>query len=667
MIQQPTRRDFVKNTGLGVLALGLSGTGSRLHALTKRDKRPNILFICTDYQAGEDGPTLGNSFLDMPALKRLSDNGIVFERHYSTAPICMPARYTWVSGRYPHYHGLWDNWGGWFKPGTPILMEELTRAGYQTTGIGKMHFDPWDRMAGFQRRIIADRKGGLHIDDDYAKFLKSHGHDRNRLDYGPHVEWEIPEVYDWPFDESLHIDAYVGDQAVGVIERDELRGPWFLWVSFNGPHNPWNPPAKYTDPYKNMDLPPANSRRFELLEKPTDHTRVRYNYTRSVPDLIDQNPEQHDEIIKRIRAGHFGGLTFIDRQMEKILEALEEKKLLDETIIIFSSDHGCHLGDHESIHKGTHYHRSAHVPFVVHCPKRYRPRRTKAFSSHVDFMPTILKLASAPMPDSLEGKDLTPILNDENESVQDHVFIEIRHTVSVITDRWKLGIHLKDHDGDLYDLHRDPQEQHNLFYLPGYEGVRSDLLEKIFAFHPEFKDQLENNPYEPFIERDEYQLPPGEILKDIDAPYQADKNIHVHAVIEMDGAKKPEGPIVVSDVVWAHGYAIYMHKGKLEAGIRRWGKNHVFPAVDVPEGKATIDFTYGRDGTVKLLINGNPLLKQKVAGGIPAQTGRKRALTGMISAGKVHGWHRPLGNYKRNSEFSGKIFEAVVKLDRSDS
>jgi arylsulfatase len=489
------RRDFLKRCGLGLaigLPLGIASAQARAQSLKKR---PNILFICTDYQSGADGPSLGSPFLDMPALDRLCKEGMVFARHYSTAPICIPARYTWISGRYPHYHGAWDNVGHWLPEGTPILMELLQKAGYHTVGVGKMHFKPWNREAGFDRWISADRKGNGKRDaefrDDYAKFLAKHG--MTRWDYLKlQKEAEIFGVYDWPFDEKLHIDHFVGSQAKGVIERGELTEPFFMWVSFNGPHNPWDPPAKYSDPYKNMDLPLGHSFPGELKTKPRDHTRTKYNYTPQVTRLIDRQPEKRDRIVHRIRAGHYGNLTFIDRQVEGLFAVLEAKGLMDKTVIIYSSDHGAHLGDHDAMHKGTHYDSSARVPFVLRYPKKIKPQVTQAFSGHVDLMPTILELADTPAPPALEGRSLVPVLFGHRQKVQDQVFIEIRGTTSIVTDRWKLGINPKDQDGDLYDLKNDPHELRNLFGRPEVAAVQADLTQQIVAFNPQLKDTLDN-------------------------------------------------------------------------------------------------------------------------------------------------------------------------------
>jgi len=487
-----TRREFIKTVGLGTAGLAGTGLPSWLgcRAGGKGPRvpadRPNILFITTDYQAGRDIPS-ESAFLDMPALGRLCREGVVFDRYYSTAPVCMPARYTLISGRYPHAHGEQDNADRWLPEGMPTLPELLGRAGYHTVGIGKMHFYPWDRSGGFDRRIIADRKGNYEKDaeyrDDYALFLAAHG--LSRWDYLKlQKPAEIFGVYDWPFDSALHIDAFVGDQAANFIGTGGLRAPWFLWVSFNGPHNPWDPPAEFSRPYIERDLPKAKYLPGELSTKPKDQTRLRFNYTREVVDLIDRNPGDRERIIHRIRAGHYGGLSLIDRQVERILKALEDGGLVDRTIVVYSSDHGSCLGDHDLIHKGVIYDASARVPFIVRCPERYEPRHVKEFAGHIDFLPTILSLAGTAIPAEAEGMDLTPSLLGKTAAERDHAIIEVRGLTGIVTDGWKMSVHPKDGDGELYDLEADPDEFVNLYGRPQYAEVQSRLLELMKKANP---------------------------------------------------------------------------------------------------------------------------------------------------------------------------------------
>ncbi|HKL67655.1 MAG TPA: sulfatase-like hydrolase/transferase, partial [Bacteroidales bacterium] len=172
--------------------------------------KPNIIIITTDYQAWEDVPELTPE-LKMPALDRLYNEGVVFRNHYCTAPVCMPSRYTLVSGTYPHTHKMWDNGGKWLPDGSPLLMDELNKAGYKTVGIGKMHFKPWDRMAGFDERIIADCQGNWAGDtlkkDDYYYYLKKAG--KTRFDYLKYQDsTDLFGVYEWPMADTLNIDYF---------------------------------------------------------------------------------------------------------------------------------------------------------------------------------------------------------------------------------------------------------------------------------------------------------------------------------------------------------------------------------------------------------------------------------------------------------------------------
>lgn len=457
----------------------------------KDTDQPNILFITTDYQAWEDIPAV-LSFVEMPALDKLSREGVVMENHYCIAPICMPSRYTIVSGRYPHFHNMWDNGSDWLPEGTPTLMEKLSDAGYYNVGIGKMHFKPWERMAGFDVRITAEgKKNGARdtlLRDDYAKFLEVNG--LNRWDYlRLQKDTEVYGVYDWPFADSLHTDHFVGERSVRFISKDSLPEPWFMWISFSGPHNPWDPPARYTQKYLEKELPKARSFIGELDSKPQDHRRVRYNYTGRLPRYMENNPEKIDSIIHRIKAGHYGNLTFIDEQIGRIINSLEQRNGLRNTAIFFSSDHGAHLGDHENIHKGTHYERSAHVPMVIWYPELINPGVKSAFSTHVDIMPTFLGLAGVEPDINLPGYDLWPMLNGNADKVQDYAINEIRQSYSIITHDYKLGIYPNDSVADFYDRRKDPDELINCYSDPEYKVVIDSLMNVLLSSRPWLADE----------------------------------------------------------------------------------------------------------------------------------------------------------------------------------
>ena len=677
-----TRRDFLKKFGIGTLAT-VSGLSTR--SWSKRigggkgiKEKPNILFICTDYQAGEDGPSLGSPFLDMPALDRLCKNGVVFSKYYSTAPVCQPTRCSWVTGQYPHTHGMWGNYEQWIPKDSPVLMKELDQQGYYTLGIGKMHFKPWDRMAGFHRRIIADRKGNIESDkeyqDDYAKFLKKYG--LTRWDYLKlQYESESPHVYDWPFPLECHIDHYVGTQAQKVIKNGELddKKPWFLWVSFNGPHNPWDPPAEFSHPYMEMDLPAPRTYSGEMEVKPIQNTSSRYGYTKEVPDYIDRYPERKNKYIKRIRAGHYGNLTLIDRQVEGILKALEEKGQVEDTIIIYSADHGSLLGDHGIFHKGLIYDRSDRVPFIVHCPARYQPRNTEALAGHVDFMPTILSLAGAEIPPAVEGKNLTPLFSGQKESIQDNVMIEISHNIGIITEHWKMLVY-QNGEGELYNIDDDPNELKNLYFNSQYKTIKDELKEHLIAFRSENAARFKVEPPKSLVTKDEYNFKQGDILKQGKEPFppsQGGKSVHIRAVISPLDNKPPDGAFFVCEEMipaWPsrppqNGYALYVKDGQLAMGIRLWDKDMLFTsAEELPPGEVLAEGILAKNGKIWLKINNKTVAEGKVSSSLPKRRGRQEVVAPSIYVGKGHDWGISIGHYDRKADFQGKISKVILRL-----
>jgi choline-sulfatase len=665
--KKTTRRRFLQSIGASAALLAAKGcTKISLPRFKRPSKKPpNILFICTDYQSGADGPSLGSPFLYMPFLDRLCREGAVFERHYSTAPVCMPARYTWITGTYPHTHGAWDNVGNWLPEGQPILMEELHKAGYYSLGIGKMHFSPWDRMAGFDRRIIADRKGngrGDNYMDDYAKFLSENGLSRwDYLKLQSPGEDDIFGVYDWPYDEKFHIDVYVGDQAKTVIENRELKKPWFLWVSFNGPHNPWDPPARCSERYKKMDLPIGKTVEGELKNKPIDQTNIRYNYTRDVVDRMDSDPENRDKIIRRIRAGHFGNLALIDEQLGRIIKALEKTNQLDNTIIIYTSDHGSMLGDHNLIHKGTFYDRSARVPFVVRFPKEVSPMVTSAFTSHVDIMPTILSLAGAAIPDSVEGKEVSPVFLGRKQSVQDFLILEIRGATCIVTDRWKMSVYPQYGDGELYDLKNEPDEFNNLFNRPQYAEIQKMLLGKMTGVNPKLSEQLGKTAEIIIEDKSEFVLKQGDDLPARTAPYCGGKNLSIEADIKPDESSPYDG-VVVSQLGYQHGYILYVHQGQIIFVLKRWGKFNEVCSGSLENKPVKIIANVSNDGKVTLMADGSHIAEGQADCFWPEQPGKKTIFTtAALTVGFVSN-QTTIANLNLRGNLTGTVEKLLLKL-----
>lgn len=450
--------------------------------------RPNILFITTDYTRGEDLPVTGAPFLIAPTLSKLCDEGAVFVRHCCNSPICMPARATIATGHYPHSHSLWDNRSIPLKQtGLPLLTTDLKAMGYQTIGIGKMHFHPFkaDGYYDYDIRVTLEGKDAGYRDDDYEKYLAEKGYSRKQLQQQTDGS-DIPRgqsFFDWQLDENLHADAFVGNQAVETIQNDNLskEKPWFMWVSFTGPHNPWNAPERFAKLYREMDdLPTGNFVEGELDTKPIHYTRHRYGYGGDLMELYDKSSnEMKVEIRKGIRAGHYGMLSLIDEWMGKIMDELEKKGQLDNTIVIFSSDHGSALFDNEMLHKGSAFPTQSQVPFVVWYPGGIKPGIRTEFTEHVDLYATFLELAGDKNPHASEGKSLVDLFKNPGHQVHDFVIIESTMVTSIMNDQWLAGFHHITGETELYDLKKDPMCHINLVTDGADLPVLTELKNKV--------------------------------------------------------------------------------------------------------------------------------------------------------------------------------------------
>jgi len=621
----------------------------------KLPEKPNILFITTDYQAWEDTPKL-TPVLQMPNLERLSDEGLVFNNHYCTAPVCMPSRYSIVTGTYPHTHGAWDNTNKWVPDDSPILMEELKKAGYRTVGIGKMHFRPWDRMAGFDERIIADAQGNWAGDtlkrDDYYYYLREAG--KTRFDYLKYQDsTDIFGVFDWPLDDTLDIDYFVGEETVRYVKDGKLAGPWFLWVSFNGPHNPWDPPARYSEIYLNSDLPSARYTPGELESKPFAHTITRFNYTRKVVDHLDQYPGERDESIRRIRAGHYGGLSWIDEQIGKILDEMDSSGLLENTLVVFSSDHGAHLGDHDNIHKGTHYERSSHVPFIFWWPGVIKKGEFKGFSSHVDIFPTFIDLAGGITPSKVEGKSLLPAMTGRAKA-SEQAYLEIIGNTSVVNDRYKFGLYRQYREGDLYDRKNDPGEFENLYYKEEYKPVVERLSQQLFDFDPTLREGYESA-------EEAEDLPTKMVFKYGDVvgmgkgPYL--NNSPFIVTVDIVAEEGDNGPVITNHE-GPHGFAIYLDKGSVWMAFKTWNNTGTYKIIPgFTPGNLSFKCELTQDGLLRVTGDKGELLSSfETDWPKPYQDGRHEFLTGLYRAGICGGMAvNPIGEYERGKDFSGSI------------
>ena len=321
----------------------------------------NLLLITSDQQRWDSLPCYGLDFVQAPALNRLAAEGLVFENGIVPAPLCVPCRAAILSGQYPSTIGALGN--GSALGNVPTWPSLLGTDGRRTAAIGKMHYNPWDEMGGFHERIIAEDKRHFYLPDDHVKFLKSHGMERMHPVEKPGY-FENLGASVTPRPKKFHIDAFVGDQAAEWIGKNG-RDPFAVWVSFPGPHDPYDPPEEMAELYYDAPIPepvgfPNEPGKPAAQQGGKDRLFAAvYQY-----DLTHATPEHY----RRWRAHYYANITLIDEGIGKMLEALEAAGVLDDTLIIFTSDHGDSLGDHGMPFKSFFYDAMVHVPLIVRGP-----------------------------------------------------------------------------------------------------------------------------------------------------------------------------------------------------------------------------------------------------------------------------------------------------------
>ena len=446
----------------------------------------NLLFITADQQRWDSLPCYGLDFMQTPNLDRLAREGMVFERCYVPAPLCVPTRAALMCGQWPSATGVLSNLN-WLGEGKlPVWPQVLTDAGYDTAAIGKMHFFPWDARNGFQERISAEDKRHTYLPDDFSKFLQAHGHRRAHPTQNPGY-FDTLNASVTPLPKRFHVDGFIGDQAADWLARNG-KEPFAVWVSFAGPHDPYDPPEEMADMYYDAPIPAPVGSRAELANKPRAQQQAgKENLKNSMYRMspAEATPEQH----RMWRAHYYANISLIDEEVGKMLAALEANGVLDETLIIYTADHGDALGDHGLPYKGFYYESMAHVPLIIRGPGVAGGSRCPALVSSLDYVPLFYTTCSLEPPDTLQSRSLAPLLADPTLPHRDIVFSENMGSQMVRDARYKYA-HYATGESELYDLETDPDEIENLAQSRAHADVISHLRGLLVAHN------LQNHAYQ---------------------------------------------------------------------------------------------------------------------------------------------------------------------------
>lgn len=522
--------------------------------------RPNLLLFITDQHRVDYLGCYGHPILRTPHIDSIAARGIRFDRFYVATPVCMPNRATLMTGRMPSVHGARSN-------GLPLslrantFVDALRAAGYATALVGKSHLQnftdqppilkrppaspgiqvldssfaeayksPFDGSydqehpkrweAGHDFSMQLPFYGFEHVDlctahgdqvgGHYYAWLKSRRSDadglRDHRKQLPH-DYICPQAFRTPIPEELYPTAYVADKSCEWLDRytaGKRDRPFFLMTSFPDPHHPFTPPGRYWSMYdpQDMVLPASFWPGNRKLARPVSWA-VEQRETGKADTAGQAAFAVNEREAREAMALSCGMIAMIDDAIGRVLGRLAACELADNTVVIFTTDHGDFLGDHRLLLKGpAHYESITHVPFIWAEPGKRAARSTDMLAGTVDIAPTILDRANVQPYNGIQGVSLLSILEGVNATItRDSMVIEDDQQRAVfglpsgsrlrtlITQRWRMTIAQDDSYGELYDLQIDPHEMENLFEDSAHQGVRAELMEKLAYRQMELSDR----------------------------------------------------------------------------------------------------------------------------------------------------------------------------------
>jgi arylsulfatase A-like enzyme len=488
----------------------------------------NVLFIITDALRYDHLGCNGNNKVKTPNLDRLASKAVRFTNYFCTNPICMPNRATLATGLYPNVHGIRSN-GINLRENIPTIAETLRKKDWHTAAIGKIHHQYW--LGAFKHKYFSNE--GL---DDWAnKKVTSknfpspyYGYDEVELISGNgtvcaghYLEWleeksseaakqmnsrvrnydNLFSLFCDPISEDLYNTTYVIERTLDFLKRyvngDYGGKPFYLHCSFPDPHYPLFPPIKYQNMYKPEEIAlPSN---FDDIENLYHHQFLR-KHLKNPPFKKAFIRESTEDEVRKLTALTYASISYVDACIGRLLASLDKYGLADDTIVIFSSDHGDLMGDHGLLFKGPcPFNGVLQLPLIWKVPGLTKPSVSRSLVSSIDIPKTILSLLGIKEryhPPDMQGYDITPILKDPKTKVREYCFIEndeeigplnsrLRH---LITEEYKLTVYEGEPNfGDIYNRLNDPDELHNLWFEPEFKGKRFKLVSQLL--HENLKAQ----------------------------------------------------------------------------------------------------------------------------------------------------------------------------------
>lgn len=443
--------------------------------------RPNVLILLADQHRFDCLGAYGNPDVRTPNIDRLAADGVRYENSFCAFPMCTPSRYSLLTGRYVHDHRGWDN-SSTLSPQLGTFPRLFRAAGYKTKAVGKMHFTPTYLDVGFDDLALAEQDGPGRWDDDYHRHLMRHGlADRNdledqRAEYRRQARKEYWDTYGAlvsNLPDEHHSTTWIAERALESIQSWDANGGRLLMVGFIKPHHPFDPPAPWHAMYDPGKL--------ALLPGWTAET--------SAHDLgLERGYFPNDRLttacLRRVMAYYYATISHIDHQVGRLTAWLKGENLYDNTLIIYTADHGEYMGFHHMLLKGNHmYDPLVKVPLVIKWPGgRNAGTVAQRLVSNIDLAPTLCSAAGLPPTPGLPGEDLGNLRSTRAivfcESLEGQIMARTRsHKLILVAGKARSSL--------FFDLQKDPLELRNLREAPQYRDELRRLEAALASWRPQ--------------------------------------------------------------------------------------------------------------------------------------------------------------------------------------
>lgn len=434
------------------------------------ERRPNVLLICVEHWPGKMISGLGHHSILTPTLDQLMENGATFTNAYTTTPMCVPARRELMTGVFSKTHG--DRVQGRMEmPDLPTIADIFCDSGYQAYGVGKLHVNPPRNRIGFDDVLLNEEgrlMSSLGLPDDYEMFITEQGYPGLEQSTGLHNQWDYRAFH---LPEELHSTNWTAREMSRFIARRDPTKPSFWYMSFTAPHPPMLPLESYMNIYRDIDMsPPIVGEWAKEFEKLPFALKARPNRQRKIADSIAETD--------RTRRAFYALATHVDHQIRAVIGTLREQGIVNDTIIMFTSDHGDMEGNHRLWNKMLFYEGSANIPMLITGTQSLKrkigfSRLDDRLVCQADIMPTLLDLCGIDIPDTVEG--ISMFGEKRREYIYAEFFEDEYATRMIRDEQHKLIYYPVGNLRQLFDLKHDPFETLDLAQTADARGVLERL------------------------------------------------------------------------------------------------------------------------------------------------------------------------------------------------